>query len=154
MQTCFVGASSKNKCSFQAPSMHSKEWLQSVGCNSALIWFSWFNSSLAASSITGDTTSMVDSWLLGRLQWPALLWLVRTDTAAVLKGEAVSIAEFLIAYVFELCVAEVTKKHRRFEIWGHSLLISVAAIASFQNRTQASWLESVKCYQLSYRGSG
>ena len=36
VQACF-GASSKNKCSFQAPSMHSKEWLQLVGCNSH--WF-------------------------------------------------------------------------------------------------------------------
>ena len=63
---------------------------------------SWFSSTLAASSTTGDTTSTVDSWLLGRLQWPALLWLVRTDTAAVVKGEAVSSAKFLTAYVFEL----------------------------------------------------
>ena len=61
--------------------------------------------------MTGDTTSIVDSWLLGRLQWPALLWLVRTDTAAVVKGEAASSSEFPIAYVSELLGLKGSKKN-------------------------------------------
>jgi hypothetical protein len=63
---------------------------------------------------------------------------VRTDTAAVLKGEAVSREEFLIAHVVELFGTEVTKKHRWFEIGGHSLFFWVASIASFQEQQKES----------------
>ena len=61
---------------------------------------SWFNSNVAASSMTGGTTSIVDSWLLRWLPWPVPLWLGGADTVAVVNGEAVSNTQFLTASFF------------------------------------------------------